>query len=47
VVLDVLPHLYLFELLDLCLLPGITADQRCAAERQTISDWRIRRWATG
>jgi hypothetical protein len=34
VVLAVLPHLYLFELLDLCLLPGITPDQRCAAERQ-------------
>jgi hypothetical protein len=34
VVLAVLPHLYLFELLDLCLLPGITPDQRCAVERQ-------------
>lgn len=34
VVLAVLPHLYLFELLDLCLLPGVTPDQRYAAERQ-------------
>jgi hypothetical protein len=31
-----LPDLYLFELLDLCLLPGITPDQRYAAERQII-----------
>lgn len=31
-----LPHLYLFELLDLCLLPGVTPDQRYAAERQII-----------
>lgn len=34
VFLAVLPKLYLFELLDLCLLPGITPDQRYAAERQ-------------
>lgn len=31
-----LPHLYLFELLDLCLLPGVTPDQRYAAERQIL-----------
>lgn len=31
-----LPHLYLFELLDLCLLPGVTPDQRYAAERQIV-----------
>ncbi len=34
VVLSLLPHLYLFELLDFCLLPGFTPDQRLAAERQ-------------
>jgi hypothetical protein len=31
-----LPDLHLFELLDLCLLPGITPDQRYAAERQIV-----------
>lgn len=31
--LALLPHLYLFELLDLCILPGTTPDQRLAAER--------------
>lgn len=31
-----LPHLHLFELLDLCLFPGVTPDQRYAAERQII-----------
>ncbi len=36
VVLSLLPHLYLFELLDLCILPGTTPDQRCAAERQIV-----------
>ncbi|HEY7746459.1 MAG TPA: hypothetical protein VIA07_08980 [Desulfuromonadales bacterium] len=36
VFLVILPHLYLFELLDLCLLPGITPDQRYAAERQVL-----------
>ncbi|PNU20898.1 hypothetical protein C2E25_04725 [Geothermobacter hydrogeniphilus] len=35
-VLRLLPHLYLFELLDLCTLPGPTPDQRLAAERQII-----------
>lgn len=33
VVLSLLPHLRLFELLDLCILPGTTPDQRVAAER--------------
>ncbi|PLX91893.1 MAG: hypothetical protein C0621_10625 [Desulfuromonas sp.] len=36
VVLAILPHLYLFELLDITLLPGMTPDQRFAAERQII-----------
>jgi len=36
VILSLLPHLYLFELLDLCLLPGTTPDQRFAAERQIL-----------
>jgi hypothetical protein len=31
-----LPHLYLFELLNLCLLPEITPDQKFAAERLII-----------
>ncbi len=31
-----LPHLRLFELLDLCLLPGATPDQRLAAERALL-----------
>lgn len=34
--LTLLPHLYLFELLELCILPGTTPDQRLAAERQII-----------
>lgn len=33
-VLSLLPNLHLFELLDLCILPGVTPDQRYAAERQ-------------
>ncbi len=33
VTLTLLPHLYLFELLNLCILPGTTPDQRLAAER--------------
>ncbi len=33
---SVLPHLYLFELLDLCSLPGVTPDQKLAAERVII-----------
>ncbi len=36
VVLAILPHLHLFELLNLCILPGTTPDQRYAAERQII-----------
>lgn len=36
VVLAILPHLHLFELLNLCLLPGVTPDQRYAAERQIL-----------
>jgi len=34
--LTLLPHLYLFELLNLCVLPGSTPDLRLAAERQII-----------
>jgi hypothetical protein len=34
--LSLLPHLYLFELLNLCSLPGITPDQKLAAERAII-----------
>ena len=30
---SLLPHIYLFELLNLCILPGTTPDQRVAAER--------------
>ena len=36
ITLSLLPHLYLFELLNLCILPGSTPDQRLAAERQII-----------
>ena len=36
VVLALLPHVYLFELLTLCYLPGVTPDQRLAAERAII-----------
>jgi len=32
----ILPHLYLFELLNLCYLPEITPDQKFAAERVII-----------
>lgn len=35
-VMSLLPHLYLFELVDLCLLAGVTPDQRVAAERAVI-----------
>lgn len=31
-----LPHLRLFELVDLCFLPGITPDQKLAAERSIL-----------
>lgn len=36
IVLSLMPHLYLFELLDLCKMSGTTPDQRVAAERQII-----------
>jgi len=36
IVLSLLPHLYLFELLDLCFKPGVTPDQKIAAERTII-----------
>ncbi|MBE0597733.1 MAG: hypothetical protein IH614_10720, partial [Desulfuromonadales bacterium] len=35
--LSILPLLHLFELLDLCTLPGTTPDQRFAAERQIVT----------
>ncbi len=34
--LAILPHLYLFELLNFCYIPGITPDQKLAAERNII-----------
>lgn len=34
--LAILPHLYLFELLNFCYIPGITPDQKLAAERSII-----------
>jgi len=34
--LNLLPQLFLFELLELCSLPGTTPEQRLAAERQVI-----------
>ena len=36
VVLSLLPHLYLFELIGVCFLPGVTPDQKLAAERTII-----------
>ncbi len=36
VVLAMLPHLRLFELVDLCLIPGVTPDQKFAAERAIL-----------
>ena len=36
VVQTLLPHLHLFELLDLCFLPGRSPDQRLAAERHIL-----------
>ncbi len=36
VVLALLPHLFLFELLNICILPGPTPDQKLAAERTII-----------
>jgi hypothetical protein len=34
--LALIPHLYLFELVAICYLPGATADQKLAAERAVI-----------
>lgn len=36
VVLAILPHLHLFELVDLCYIPGVTPDQKFAAERAIL-----------
>ncbi|MCD4688831.1 MAG: hypothetical protein K8R55_05795 [Desulfuromonadaceae bacterium] len=36
IVQSLLPHLRLFELVDLCFLPGVTADQRLTAERTIL-----------
>lgn len=36
IIRSLLPHLRLFELIDLCFLPGVTPDQRLAAEREII-----------
>lgn len=36
IVSSLLPHLYLFELVTLCYLPGVTPDQKLAAERAII-----------
>ena len=36
VILAVLPHLHLFELVDLCTMPGVTPDQKFAAERAIL-----------
>ncbi len=36
IVLSVLPHLHLFELVDLCFIPGVTPDQKFAAERAIL-----------
>jgi hypothetical protein len=36
VVLALLPHLHLFELVELCYLPGVTPDQKFAAERAIL-----------
>ena len=36
VVLALLPYLHLFELVDLCLIPGVTPDQKFAAERAIL-----------
>jgi hypothetical protein len=36
VTLALLPHLQLFELVDICQLPGVTPDQKMAAERAII-----------
>jgi hypothetical protein len=36
IVLTLIPHLYLFELVTICFLPGITPDRRLVAERALI-----------
>ncbi len=36
VALALLPHLHLFELVDLCLVPGVTPDQKLGAERAIL-----------
>ncbi|HKL25715.1 MAG TPA: hypothetical protein VJ910_05760 [Desulfuromonadales bacterium] len=36
IVLSILPRLHLFELVDLCYIPGVTPDQKFAAERAII-----------
>lgn len=36
IVLTLIPHLYLFELVTVCLLPGVTPDRRLVAERALI-----------
>jgi hypothetical protein len=36
VTLEYLPHLHLFELVDICYLAGVTPDQKVAAERAII-----------
>ncbi|HOP41202.1 MAG TPA: hypothetical protein PLI53_09180 [Geobacteraceae bacterium] len=36
IVLTLLPHLYLFELVTICFLPGVTPDRKVAAERAII-----------
>ncbi|NOR50191.1 MAG: hypothetical protein GQ530_04055 [Desulfuromonadales bacterium] len=36
IVLTLLQHLHLFELVDLCLIPGVTPDQKFAAERAIL-----------
>ncbi len=36
VALALLPHLHLFELVDLCMIPGVTPDQKFAAERAIL-----------
>jgi len=36
VALALLPYLHLFELVDLCMLPGVTPDQKYAAERAIL-----------
>jgi len=36
IALALLPHLHLFELVDLCMVPGVTPDQKFAAERAIL-----------